>query len=85
MRRAVDLDPGCLVAVKKIVLPPKLGFSPSSEEVMLRREVRILSIISHVRLCTCCLLILDSHSVYRKTSSNIKAVRVGILEPYIST
>ena len=68
--RAVDLDSGCLVAVKKIVLPPKVRFPQSGEEDILRREVKILSSISHVRLYKCRLFILESYSVYRKTSSN---------------
>jgi hypothetical protein len=35
--KAVDLDPGCFIAVKKIRLPPKVDFAVSNEEVLLRR------------------------------------------------
>jgi hypothetical protein len=50
--KAVDLDSGCLVAVKKIVLPPKVGHFPSDKENLLRREVKTLSSISHVSTYT---------------------------------
>ncbi|EEP80245.1 predicted protein [Uncinocarpus reesii 1704] len=45
--KGIDLDSGCFVAVKKIKLPPKHGFLPSKEEELLRREVKILSNVSH--------------------------------------
>lgn len=51
--KAVDLDSGCLIAVKKIPLPPRLGPTASNEELMLRREVKVLSSISHVRFFIC--------------------------------
>ncbi|KAF2245188.1 NUAK family, SNF1-like kinase, partial [Trematosphaeria pertusa] len=47
VRKAVDLDSGCFIAVKKMKLPPKVGPFPSHEEDTLRREVKILSSISH--------------------------------------
>lgn len=52
VRKAVDLDSGCFIAVKKMKLPPKVGPFPSHEEDTLRREVKILSSISHVCPCT---------------------------------
>lgn len=48
VHKGVDLDSGRLVAIKEVILPPTAGFVPSSEESMLRREVKILSSISHV-------------------------------------
>ena len=53
VRKAVDRDSGCFIAVKKIELPPRVGFAASNEEVLLRREVKVLSSISHVRSFTC--------------------------------
>ncbi|RMD39371.1 hypothetical protein DV735_g5760, partial [Chaetothyriales sp. CBS 134920] len=47
VRKAVDCDSGCFIAVKKIELPPRVEFAVSNEEVLLRREVKVLSSISH--------------------------------------
>ncbi|EHY60964.1 hypothetical protein ABEF92_004642 [Exophiala dermatitidis] len=47
VRKAVDRDSGCFIAVKKIELPPRVEFAVSNEEVLLRREVKVLSSISH--------------------------------------
>jgi hypothetical protein len=47
VRKAIDIDSGRLVAVKKIPLPPKGNFRRD----MVRREVEVLSSCSHVRSC----------------------------------
>ncbi|OAP65170.1 hypothetical protein AYL99_01142 [Fonsecaea erecta] len=47
VRKSVDLDSGCFVATKIIHLPPKVDFAMSNEEVLLRREVKVLSSVSH--------------------------------------
>ena len=50
VKKAVDLDSGCLIAAKIITLSNKLNSSElSEEESLLRREVKTLSSISHVR------------------------------------
>jgi FHA domain len=49
VKKAVDLDSGRFVAVKKIGLPQKVNGVPSEQETRLYREVKILSSISHVR------------------------------------
>ena len=49
VEKAVDLDSGRFVAVKKIELPPKVNGEPSGLDKKLHREVKILSSISHVR------------------------------------
>ncbi|RMZ80254.1 hypothetical protein DV738_g2924, partial [Chaetothyriales sp. CBS 135597] len=45
--KAVDQDSGCLVAVKKVNLPAGDGLTPTHEEVILRREIKVLSSVSH--------------------------------------
>ncbi|KIX01190.1 uncharacterized protein Z518_08915 [Rhinocladiella mackenziei CBS 650.93] len=45
--KAVDLDSGCFIPIEKIPVPPKVNCAVSNEEIQLRREVKILSSISH--------------------------------------
>ncbi|RMD43672.1 hypothetical protein DV735_g1410, partial [Chaetothyriales sp. CBS 134920] len=45
--KAADQDSGCLVAAKKVTLPARVGLSISHEEDLLRREIKILSSVSH--------------------------------------
>ena len=49
VRKGVDLDSGCSIAVKKIVLPPRTERTFDGENFLLR-EVKTLSSISHVSL-----------------------------------
>lgn len=65
VRKAVDRDSGCFIAVKKIELPPRVEFAVSNEEVLLRREVKVLSSISHVRSFSCWIYIVFLHCVQK--------------------
>lgn len=45
----VDRDSGCFIVVKKVGFPLRVNLTVSNEEVLLRREVKVLSSISYVR------------------------------------
>lgn len=63
--RAVDIDSGCCVAVKKVEIRP--GAQGTIDENLVSREVKMLSSVSHVRLSHLGLMLLDAYTGCRKT------------------
>ena len=46
--KAVNLNSSCFITIEKILLPSRVDFKMSNEGMLLGREVRVLSSISHV-------------------------------------